>query len=59
MQTPEVLELIEYLKSNLRIEVRQETDYGPCEVIKVRLYLGEEVITEDSCILPSTDRESF
>lgn len=51
MQSQNVLELIEYLRENLKISVDTvsiESDYGKPNhhAVKVGIYLGKELITE-------------
>lgn len=45
-------EIIKYLIDNLKIEIEQETKFGPVERVKVKLKLGDNVISEDYCDLP-------
>jgi hypothetical protein len=51
----EFVDVIEYLIDNLEIRVEQNTEFGPVEEIKVKLVLGGNVISEDSCNLPTCD----
>ena len=46
-------ELLKYLTDNLSIEVDQTEEFGPTEIISVKLELENTVISESSCILPS------
>ena len=48
-------ELIEFLKQELSIEVYERTEFGPCQVVYVKLYLGQEEISYDYFDLPGTD----
>lgn len=41
--------IVKYLVDNLNIDVDREVEFGPREVIRVRLRLGYNVISEDHC----------
>ncbi len=47
-----LMRAVEYIKENLSIEIWQEEDFGPIQKINVKLFLGEEEISEDTCHLP-------
>jgi hypothetical protein len=46
--------IAKYLKENLTIEIRQNTEFGPNEIITVELRLNGELISDDWCSLPSS-----
>ena len=41
-----------YLTENLRVEVKQKAEFGPCEGVTVKLSLDGVIISEDDCYLP-------
>ena len=42
-------ELVRYIVDNLSISIDTHTRFGPRDVIKVELLLGENVISESEC----------
>ena len=48
-------QVIDYLKEHLEISSDQTAEFGPVEVIKVKLELGDHVISESECTLPSQE----
>jgi hypothetical protein len=44
-------ELIEFLKSELRLQVESYTSYSGEEVVAVTLLIGDEIISKDECIV--------
>jgi hypothetical protein len=55
MLSPEALQAVEHLRANLRVEVTTEKVGGPAYFdgqpgtnVTVRLYLGDDVISEDT-----------
>ena len=45
--------MVAYLADNLQIEVNHHTEFGPSEKVTVTLKLGENIISESSCTIPS------
>lgn len=48
-------DIIKYIAEHLSIEIDHEVDFGPVDKIKVKLKIGDNVISEDDCILPIAD----
>lgn len=46
-------EMIKFLADNLSIEIGQFEEFGPVEILSVKLELGDTVISESTCTLPS------
>lgn len=46
------LDIIEEIKSNLNITVEQLQTFGPCETVNVKLFYGDELLSESECTLP-------
>lgn len=49
-------ELTKYLAENLSIEIDQIEEFGPIETINIKLELGDVIISESSCNLPSNKK---
>ena len=47
-----VEDAIKYIGEYLSIEISRETEFGPIEVIKAQLYIGDQLISESQCDLP-------
>lgn len=48
-------DVIKYLADNLHIDIEQQHMFGPVETIKVQLRIGDKVISEDYCDLPTDE----
>lgn len=44
-------EFIDFLKSELRIQIESSSTYGGDETVTVTLLIGDEIISKDDCII--------